>query len=199
MLFVFPALEIFPFDHCLPGNLGAFKVFRDLHWHSFAFCISPSLANSWQDKFFLITKGHQGLVTFYGHPCNITACNCSPMWNVEAIKIAEGETGLTKNKMGVWWMLKVLTQSSQSPQCSSDVVLSSTGEGSLQPAAAGIPTHCGDTTATAGVQHQSQSASAWAKPAFLLLWWGKEVFQLHVLLWVLIAVNPSTVWASAGR
>lgn len=31
MLFVFPALEIFPFDHCLPGNLGAFKVFRDLH------------------------------------------------------------------------------------------------------------------------------------------------------------------------
>lgn len=27
----FPALEIFPFDHCLPRNLRAFKVFRDLH------------------------------------------------------------------------------------------------------------------------------------------------------------------------
>lgn len=27
----FSALEIFPFDHCLPGNLGAFKLFRDLH------------------------------------------------------------------------------------------------------------------------------------------------------------------------
>lgn len=99
----FPALEIFLFNHCLLENLGAFKVFRYLPWQNFTFCISSSLENGWQDKFFLITKGNRGLVTFCGHPCNITAWNCSQMWTVEVIKIAEGETGLTnKMELAVW-------------------------------------------------------------------------------------------------
>lgn len=145
--------KFFPFDHCLPGNLGAFKVFRDLHWHSFAFYISSSLENSWQDKFFPITKGHQGLVT-YGHPCNIPACNCSRMWNVEAIKIAEGDWAYKQNGslVDVKGALTELTMSSM--QLTSCTVPSQQQvRCSLQPAAASIPTHCDENTATAMVQH----------------------------------------------